>query len=208
MAPWITLYNNKTWCVLFRYLRRCQVCIQTFGGFIARNGSEVAKKFPNLNELTLSPTLWGLPTFKLPHRYKRPDKACTHYTHIHTKLKPSSTVPSYALLMPRLPTSTLLKAQRESPFLPLLLRECRSLNLARNELRWLRARAFADNNTASKERDPGIRHRSRCISRLRSMCRTRSRGMPLQYLLGDQPFGNVEILCERGVLIPRSAPFF
>lgn len=31
----------------------------------------------------------------------------------------------------------------------------------------------------------------------------RSRGKPLQYILGDQPFGNLEILCRKGVLIPR-----
>lgn len=36
------------------------------------------------------------------------------------------------------------------------------------------------------------------------MCHRRSRGYPLQYILGDQPFGDLEILCRRGVLIPRS----
>jgi len=36
------------------------------------------------------------------------------------------------------------------------------------------------------------------------MCLWRSRGFPLQYILGDQPFGDLEILCRRGVLIPRS----
>ncbi|KAF6241405.1 hypothetical protein HO173_000115 [Letharia columbiana] len=35
------------------------------------------------------------------------------------------------------------------------------------------------------------------------MCRSRARGKPLQYILGSQPFGEVEILCRRGVLIPR-----
>lgn len=35
------------------------------------------------------------------------------------------------------------------------------------------------------------------------MCRRRSQGVPLQYILGDQPFGDLEILCQRGVLIPR-----
>ncbi|KAJ5491607.1 hypothetical protein N7539_003174 [Penicillium diatomitis] len=36
------------------------------------------------------------------------------------------------------------------------------------------------------------------------MCESRARGMPLQYILGDQPFGELEILCRRGVLIPRA----
>ncbi|EXJ62322.1 hypothetical protein A1O7_02756 [Cladophialophora yegresii CBS 114405] len=31
----------------------------------------------------------------------------------------------------------------------------------------------------------------------------RSKGMPLQYIMGSQPFGNLDILCRRGVLIPR-----
>ncbi|KAJ6024516.1 hypothetical protein N7540_005313 [Penicillium herquei] len=92
--------------------------------------------------------------------------------------------------MPRLPTSILIKAYRENPLLPCLLRECRSLESSRNELRWLRERAQRDS--------PEWR------TRLRAMCRQRSKGVPLQYLLGDQPFGELDILCERGVLIPRS----
>ena len=32
----------------------------------------------------------------------------------------------------------------------------------------------------------------------------RARGEPLQYILGDQPFGDLEILCRRDVLIPRT----
>ncbi|KIX95035.1 uncharacterized protein Z520_09345 [Fonsecaea multimorphosa CBS 102226] len=31
----------------------------------------------------------------------------------------------------------------------------------------------------------------------------RSKGMPLQYIIGNQPFGNLDIICKRGVLIPR-----
>lgn len=31
----------------------------------------------------------------------------------------------------------------------------------------------------------------------------RSRGKPLQYIIGSQPFGNLEIECHEGVLIPR-----
>ena len=32
----------------------------------------------------------------------------------------------------------------------------------------------------------------------------RSKGMPLQYILGNQPFGNLDILCEHRVMIPRA----
>ncbi|KAL4747638.1 hypothetical protein BDW72DRAFT_182084 [Aspergillus terricola var. indicus] len=38
---------------------------------------------------------------------------------------------------------------------------------------------------------------------LKSMCLARSRGVPLQYILGDQPFGELDIKCTKGVLIPR-----
>ncbi|CRL30114.1 DNA methylase, N-6 adenine-specific, conserved site [Penicillium camemberti] len=96
--------------------------------------------------------------------------------------------------MPRIPFSVIRKAQRENHLLPVLLKECRTIDSARNELRWLRERAVRDSQSLSRK---GWR------SLLRSMCQMRSRGYPLQYILGDQPFGDLEILCRRGVLIPR-----
>ncbi|CAI7597885.1 unnamed protein product [Penicillium crustosum] len=96
--------------------------------------------------------------------------------------------------MPRIPFSVIRKAQRENYLLPVLLKECRTIDSARNELRWLRERAVRDSQSL-----PGKGWRGR----LRSMCQMRSRGYPLQYILGDQPFGDLEILCRRGVLIPR-----
>ncbi|KAJ5166499.1 uncharacterized protein N7482_005280 [Penicillium canariense] len=102
--------------------------------------------------------------------------------------------------MPRIPTATLVRAYQENSLLPLLLKECRSLDSARNELRWLRERALRDSPSSSRLA-PGARLGWR--TRLRSMCRQRSQGVPLQYILGDQPFGDLEILCRRGVLIPR-----
>ncbi len=38
---------------------------------------------------------------------------------------------------------------------------------------------------------------------LRHLVRERARGKPLQYLLGTEYFGDLEIKCEPGVLIPR-----
>lgn len=35
------------------------------------------------------------------------------------------------------------------------------------------------------------------------MVRVRARGVPLQYVLGDVPFGGLDILCRPQVLIPR-----
>lgn len=36
-----------------------------------------------------------------------------------------------------------------------------------------------------------------------NLVKKRSRGVPLQYILGSQPFGDLDILCRKGVLIPR-----
>ncbi|QQK45489.1 DNA methylase, N-6 adenine-specific, conserved site [Penicillium digitatum] len=97
--------------------------------------------------------------------------------------------------MPRIPFSVIFKAQRENYLLPILLKECRTIDSARNELRWLRERVIRDGQSSSRSKA--------WRSRLRYMCQMRSRGYPLQYILGDQPFGDLEILCRRGVLIPR-----
>src|SRR4051794_40513496 len=98
--------------------------------------------------------------------------------------------------MPRLSPSQLASASRIDPLLQLLLPPCRTLTSARNELRWLQEHV---RNLASQERlRPGA---SRKL--LDKLCRERARGKPLQYLLGSQPFGDLDILCEKGVLIPR-----
>ncbi|KAK2734542.1 hypothetical protein FQN57_001647 [Myotisia sp. PD_48] len=93
--------------------------------------------------------------------------------------------------MPRLPFSLVWHAHRIDPLLPLLLRECRDIRSARNELRWLTENA---RETA---------HPSKWQAKLRNMVEQRATGKPLQYILGDQPFGDLEILCRPGVLIPR-----
>ncbi|MDI1492471.1 MAG: hypothetical protein OHK93_003685 [Ramalina farinacea] len=101
--------------------------------------------------------------------------------------------------MPRLATSLLLKARNLNTLLPLLLRSCRDLGSAQNELRW-----FRDHAVAATAKDPTNSHtQATWQSRLRRMCEERSRGKPLQYILGSQPFGTLDILCRLGVLIPR-----
>lgn len=104
------------------------------------------------------------------------------------------------LPMPRLSSALIARAYRHHPFLPLLLRECRTIESARNELRWLKERA---NRLSTKKEATHRVPISREKEILWSMCRARSRGIPLQYILGDQPFGDLEILCRKGVLIPR-----
>ncbi|KAL8836437.1 MAG: hypothetical protein Q9170_002925 [Blastenia crenularia] len=98
--------------------------------------------------------------------------------------------------MPRLPNQFLRQAHSIDPLLPLLLRSCRDLPSARNELRWLHEHLIAS-------RKPTRHDPMRMRKSLRKRCLERSRGKPLQYIIGDQPFGDLEILCRPGVLIPR-----
>ncbi|OAX80139.1 hypothetical protein ACJ72_05538 [Emergomyces africanus] len=120
--------------------------------------------------------------------------------------------------MPRLRPSLLCHAYSIDPLLPSLLRECRDLPSAQNELRWLREYALAERRYHNDSgrwhgRDGGppmIQRRNnnnndnaRLKLRLHTMVQQRARGVPLQYILGDQPFGELEILCRKGVLIPR-----
>ena len=101
--------------------------------------------------------------------------------------------------MARLSPRTLRQAYRESPLLPILLRPCRDLSSARNELRWLRQHVEQRSNASQNGRFDG----KDAYSRLRSLCLERGKGVPLQYILGTQPFGGLEIICKQNVLIPR-----
>ncbi|TGO21628.1 hypothetical protein BPAE_0209g00140 [Botrytis paeoniae] len=96
--------------------------------------------------------------------------------------------------MPRLSHTLLRRACNISPLLPLVLRETRSLSSAINELRWLRE--YVDKTMS--HRVPNQKWRT-----LLKLCKRRAIGEPLQYILGTQPFGELEIKCKPGVLIPR-----
>lgn len=97
--------------------------------------------------------------------------------------------------MPRLVPKFILGAHQQNPLLPYLLRTCRDLTSARNELRWLREHA-EPNITSRSLREKNNRT-------LKQLCIDRGRGKPLQYIIGSQPFGSLEIECVPGVLIPR-----
>lgn len=101
--------------------------------------------------------------------------------------------------MPRIAASALRAASTASPNLARLLPACRDLGSARNELRWLREHVEGEGSR------PGAAGRGRraLARRLAELCERRGRGVPLQYILGTQPFGDLEVACERGVLIPR-----
>ncbi|KAL1601645.1 hypothetical protein SLS60_006560 [Paraconiothyrium brasiliense] len=100
--------------------------------------------------------------------------------------------------MPRIPTSLLRKAYAIDPLLPRLLPPCRDLRAAQNELRWLREHVV---NVAQTRSAKGS-HVSKGAF-LRDLVQQRALGKPLQYLLGTEYFGDLEISCRPGVLIPR-----
>lgn len=85
----------------------------------------------------------------------------------------------------RLTVKDLARARSKDRLLPLLLCTLRDENSALRELRWIRQEITSPD-----------RVRRACIRR----------GVfsePLQYILGTQPFGAMDILCRREVLIPR-----
>jgi HemK-like putative methylase len=100
--------------------------------------------------------------------------------------------------MPRIPTSLLRKAYTIDPLLPALLAPCRDLHAAQSELRWLREHV---------DRVATARHaRGDTLAKgpfLRQLIKERVSGKPLQYILGTEFFGDLEIRCKPGVLIPR-----
>ncbi|KAF2878502.1 S-adenosyl-L-methionine-dependent methyltransferase [Massariosphaeria phaeospora] len=100
--------------------------------------------------------------------------------------------------MPRIPTSLLRSAGAIDALLPALLGPNRDLAAARNELRWLREHAGKVATTRSAK---GATWSKGAI--LADLVRRRARGTPLQYLLGTEHFGDLEILVRPGVLIPR-----
>ncbi|KAI8943544.1 hypothetical protein NX059_001540 [Plenodomus lindquistii] len=104
--------------------------------------------------------------------------------------------------MPRIPTALLRKARTIDPLLPPLLAPCRDLQTARNELRWLREHVIA---VAKARRAKGKGDtRLTPAAMLHQLVRERASGKPIQYILGTEYFGDLEIKCKPGVLIPRA----
>lgn len=100
--------------------------------------------------------------------------------------------------MPRIPNWLVRKAHSIDPLLPALLSPCRSLQAAQSELQWLREHV---ERVAEGRRSRGdILAKGSLLSQLVS---ERASGKPLQYILGTEYFGDLEIRCRRGVLIPR-----
>lgn len=86
--------------------------------------------------------------------------------------------------MPRVTPRVLKTALGIHPLLPLLLPACRTIEYSTQEFRWIR-------NELSNAK------------KTRQACLQRFRLVPLQYILGNQPFGELDIICRPGILIPR-----
>lgn len=84
--------------------------------------------------------------------------------------------------MPRVSFADVRRASHNTLLAP-LLHATKSLEQAQRELRWI-------------QQELPRAEWKRAVLR-------RSRHEPLQYILGSQPFGELDIKCERGVLIPR-----
>lgn len=100
--------------------------------------------------------------------------------------------------MPRLHPRMLHHARKIDPLLPLVLQATRELASARNELRWLKEFVTEQHPRHPKHEQQRVLNR-----RLRQVCIDRAKGKPLQYIIGSEYFGDLEILCQEGVLIPR-----
>ncbi|RMY53794.1 hypothetical protein D0863_13838 [Hortaea werneckii] len=96
--------------------------------------------------------------------------------------------------MPRLSPSLFRKASAFGSNVSRLLPVCRDIPSAQNELRWL------DEHATHLVKRGQHEDRKTCLRRL---VRRRAHGEPLQYILGSEYFGDLEIKCRTGVLIPR-----
>lgn len=74
-------------------------------------------------------------------------------------------------------------ATKDAKLLELLIPACKTLESASQELNWIK-------NELPKQQ-------------WLKACTDRSNLVPLQYILGSQPFGHLDIKCKRNVLIPR-----
>jgi HemK-like putative methylase len=93
----------------------------------------------------------------------------------------------------------LRRAYQIDPLLPKLIGPCLTNEAAQLELKWLREHVEKEFQLKAD----GIREQKR-QTRLEELCDQRHAGVPLQYILGTAYFGDLELQCRPGVLIPRS----
>lgn len=106
--------------------------------------------------------------------------------------------------MPRISPRTFRTAFKINPHLARLLPVCRDLRSAQNELRWLRECVeelkILRRQDLEKPEAPLVDNGPITLSHIVGL---RAKGTPLQYLFGSEYFGDLQIKCRPGVLIPR-----
>ncbi|EME48124.1 hypothetical protein DOTSEDRAFT_86453 [Dothistroma septosporum NZE10] len=96
--------------------------------------------------------------------------------------------------MPRIHPKDFLRARAINKAVHSLLPVCRDLTSARHEFRWLQEHAAHLSQRLGGLNQQGL---------LAGFVSRRARGEPLQYILSSGYFGDLEITCRPGVLIPR-----
>ncbi|CCE62466.1 hypothetical protein TPHA_0C03130 [Tetrapisispora phaffii CBS 4417] len=94
--------------------------------------------------------------------------------------------------MPRISPRVMHDAFKINYCLPLLLPECRTIENAQQEYKWIHSE-LSLKSASLNELDKTIK--LACIQRFHHV--------PLQYILRSQPFGYINISCKKNVLIPR-----
>ena len=104
--------------------------------------------------------------------------------------------------MPRLSPALIQHARRIDPHLARLLPACRDLSSAKLELQWLREYSLERITHPSQAGLAScyIKQQEQLLAKLVS---ARASGRPLQYVIGTEFFGDLEIQCREKVLIPR-----
>lgn len=113
----------------------------------------------------------------------------------HISSFPFSPAPSLsrAFHMPRINPKDVLRLRSNKALLS-LLPVCRDAVSARNEFRWMHEHATNVSRRLGNTTAENV---------LSSFIQRRAHGEPLQYILGSEFFGDLEIRCRPGVLIPR-----
>lgn len=126
---------------------------------------------------------------------------------LHFNLSSQGLASCLGASMPRLTASSIRRAYRFHPSLVPLLQQCRDWTSAQNEFRWIREhveKLYHGEGRIARSILPPYAE-TKASAHLQRLCQARGRGQPLQYILGTEFFGDLELAVKPGVLIPRYA---